>query len=108
MKRRRSQDIVRVLVPTDQVPLFHLPGRDGGWYISLLFGHGSSVDVPMQDLRKLITGSQGEVIVARRLTRAEAEELERRRADCDAAVHGAILPKEEQRFQRPRRGGRGT
>ena len=108
MRRRRSHDVVRVYVPTDQVPLFHLPGRHGGWYISLLFGHGSSVDVPMRDLRKLITGSRGEVIVARRLTRSEAEELERRRADCDAAVHGGIIPNEERRFQSPRGRGRST
>lgn len=95
-------------VPNDQAPLFHVPGPHGGWYISLLFGHGASVDVPMQEFRKLLAGSRGEVIVARRLTRAEVEVLERERGDSDAAVHGGLIVKEERRFQRSRRGGRRT
>jgi hypothetical protein len=81
-------------VPHDQAPLFHVPGPHGRWYISLLFGHGSSVDVPMQGLRKLLAGSRGEVIVARRITRAEVEVLERERGDSDAAVHGGLIVKE--------------
>ena len=106
MKRRRSQDIVRVRVPAEQASLFHVDGPHGGWFASVLFGHGSSVNVPMRELRKLITGSRGEVIVARRLTRAEAEELESRRADCDAAVHAGIIAKEKERFRRPGRGAK--
>jgi hypothetical protein len=94
---------VQVRVPADQAPLFHVPGPHGGWFASLLYGHRSSVDVPVQELRELITGSRGEVIVARRLTRAEVELIERRRLDCDAAVHGSIVAKEEERFRRPRR-----
>ena len=105
--RRRSRDIVRVRVPADQAPLFHVDGPHGGWFASLLYGHRSSVDVPMRELRELIAGSRGEVIVARRLTRAEAEELEMRRVDCDAAVHASIVAKkEEERFRRPGRGGK--
>jgi len=108
VRRRRSRDVVRVRVPTDQAPVFHVPGEHGGWYISLLFGHGSCVDVPMQELRKLLTGSRGEVIVAQRLTRAEVEVLERERGDSDAAVHGGLVVKEELRFQRRRRGTKRT
>ena len=69
---------------------------------------GTSVDVPMQALRKLLAGSPGEVIVARRLTRAEVEVLERERGGSDAGVHARIVVKEEKRFWHPRRGGRST
>ena len=68
MRRRRRQDVVRVRVPDDQAPLFHVPGPHGGWFASLLYGFGTSVDVSMQELRKLLAGSRGAVIVARRLT----------------------------------------
>ena len=100
MKPRRSRDVVQVRVPDDQAPLFHLPGPHGGWFASLLYGY-PSVDVPMRELRELIAGSRGEVIVARRLTREEAGEIESRRVDCDADVHGGIIAKEEERFRRP-------
>lgn len=103
MRPRRSRDVVRVRVPTDQAPLFHIPGPHGGWFASLLYGHRSSVDVPMRELRELIEGSRGEVIVARRLTHEEACEIEIRRVDCDSAVHGGIIATEEERFRRPRR-----
>ena len=102
MRPRRSRDVVQVRVPTNQAPLFHIPGRHGGWFASLLYGH-PSVDVPMRELRELIEGSRGAVIVARRLTHEEAGEIESRRVDCDAAVHGGIIAKEEERFRRARR-----
>jgi hypothetical protein len=71
---------VRVRVPDTQAPLFHVPGGlHGGWFVSLLYGFGTSVDVPMPELRKLLAGSRGEVIVARRITRAEPELIERER-----------------------------
>jgi hypothetical protein len=100
VKRRRSRDVVRVHVPRDQAPLFHVPGPHGGWFISLLYGFGLVTDAPMQELRKLLAGSRGEVILARRLTRGEAHVLERRRADCDADLHAWLIPKEEQQFRR--------
>lgn len=100
MRRRRSRDIARVRVPNDQAPLFHVPGPHGGWFASLLYGHGFSVDIPMRELRKLLAGSRGEVIVARRITRAEQELLERERGDSDAGVHARIIVKEEERFRR--------
>jgi hypothetical protein len=101
VKRRRSRDVVRVHVPRDQAPLFHVPGPHGGWFISLLYGFGLVTDAPMQELRKLLAGSRGEVIVARRLTRGEAHVLERRRADCDADLHAGLIPREEEQFRRP-------
>lgn len=107
MRRRRRQDVVRVRVPNDQASLFHVPGPHGGWFASLLYGHGFSVNVSMQELRKLLAGSRGEVIVARRLARGEVDELETRRVDCDAAVHAGIIAKEEKRFRRPRVGRTG-
>jgi hypothetical protein len=93
-----------VRVPRDQAPLFHVPGPHGGWFISLLYGHSYSVDVPMQKLRKLLAGSRGAVIVARRLTHEEAGFVERRRVDCDADAHASIITKDEEQFRRPRRG----
>jgi hypothetical protein len=94
-----------VRVPDEQAPLFHVPGPHGGWFVSLLYGFGTSVDVPLRDLRKLLAGSRGEVIVARRITRAEQALLERERGDSDAGVHARIVVKEEERFRRPGRGG---
>jgi len=93
---------LRVRVPDAQAPVFHVPGPHGGWFVSLLYGHGYSVDVPLRDLRKLLAGSPGEVIVARRITRAEQDLLERERGDSDAGVHARIVVKEQERFQRPR------
>ncbi len=103
MKPRRSRDVVQVRVPADQAPLFHIPGRHGGWFASLLYGHRSSVDVPMRELRELIAGSRGEVIVARRLTHDEVGAVESSRANYDADMHAGIIAKEEKRFRRPRR-----
>jgi len=108
VRRRRSRDVVRVRVPDDQAPLFHVPGPGGGWFASLLYGFGTSVDVPMPELRKLLAGSRGEVIVARRLTRAEQALLERERGDSDAGVHARLVVKEEERFWRPRHGDKLT
>jgi hypothetical protein len=91
--RWRSQDVVRVHVPNDQAPLFNVPGPHGGWYISLLYGQGDALDVSMEELRELIAGSQGEVIVARRLTPEEASSFERFRADSDQEAHAFLAHK---------------
>ena len=103
---RRRRDVVRVRVPTEQAPLFHIAGPHGGWFISLLYGHSYSVDISMEELRKLLAGSRGKVIVARQLTHEEAGFLERRRLDCDADAHAGIITKEEVRFRRSWRGGK--
>ena len=104
MRRKPARDVVRVCVPNEQAPLFYVPGPYGGWFTSLLYDFGASVDVPMPELRKLLADSQGEVIVARRLTPAEQELLERKRGDSDAMVHGRLVVKETERFWRPRHG----
>lgn len=57
----------------------------------------------MRELRELIAGSRGEVIVARRLTHEEAGAIESSRVNSDAAVHAGIIATEEERFRRPRR-----
>jgi hypothetical protein len=62
----------------------------------------------MRELSKMLAGSRGAVIVARRLTQEEVEEVESRRVDCDAAVHAGIIATEEERFRRPGRGGKHT
>ena len=108
VRRRRVRDVVHVHVPDEQAPLFYVPGPYGGWFASLLYDFGTSVDVPMPELRKLLAGSRGEVIVARRLTRAEQELLERERGESDAGVHVRIVLKEEERFWRPRHGDKLT
>ena len=62
---RRSRDVVQVREPRNQAPLFHVPGPHGGWFISLLYDHGyGGLEVPMAELRKLLEGSRGEVILA--------------------------------------------
>ena len=104
MSRRRSGDVERVRVPDEQAPLFHVPGPHGGWFVSLLYGFGTSVDVPMQDLRKLVANSRGEVIIARRITPDEQERLESDRGNADAGTHAWLVAKEELRFRRPGRG----
>ena len=104
MRRRRARDVVRVCVPNEQAPLFHVPGPCGGWFTSLLDDFGNCVEVPMPELRKLLAGSRGEVILARRLTSTEQELLERKRGDADAVVHARLVVREEERFWRPRHG----
>ncbi|MCX5745775.1 MAG: hypothetical protein NT062_25140 [Proteobacteria bacterium] len=94
--KRAKRDIARVRVPEAQAPVFHLPGPHGGWFISLLYGFGTDVEVSMDELRKLLAGSRGTVIVARRLAGAELRLFEQYRADSDAEVHA-------RRFWRGRR-----
>jgi len=43
VRRRRARDVVRVRVPDQQAPLFHVPGPGGGWFASLLYDFGTSV-----------------------------------------------------------------
>ncbi len=100
MKRRRKGKVVRVRIPNEQAPVFHVPGLHGGWFISLLYGFGGEVEVPMGELRDLLSGSRGSVIVARRLVGAELRLFEQYRSDSDAEVHGTLVAREERRFRR--------
>lgn len=60
----------------------------------------------MQDLRKLLAGSPGAVIIARRLTPAELKVFERRAGGLQRGRARAIVNKEGLRFRHPGRSGR--
>lgn len=83
-KKRRGRDLVRVRVPAAQAPILHVAGQHSGWFLSLLYGFGTDVEVSMAELRELISGSRGTVIVARRLAEPEQPLFERYRRDSDA------------------------
>jgi hypothetical protein len=68
-KRRRVRDVVRVRVPREQSPFVFVLGRPGGIFASLLWRHGSSIDVAWPVLRSLVANSRGDVVIARKLTR---------------------------------------
>ena len=104
-RKRRARDVVRVRIP-EQAPVFHVPGEHGGVFISLLYGHNAAVDVSMDELRDLLAGSRGTVIVARRLFGSELRLFEQCRGDSDAEVHGTIVNQEALRFRRSRRATR--
>jgi len=55
----------------------------------------------MQELRKLLAGSCGRAIIARRLTNAEVKVFERERRDSDAGMHARLVVKEEERSGAP-------
>jgi len=58
----------------------------------------------MQSLRKLLAGSYGKVIIARRLTNAEVKGFERERGTLTRGCTHDSLSKGEERFRRPRAG----
>ena len=108
MRRQQSRDVVWVNVPVDQAAVFYLPGTHGGWFISLLYDHGyGGLEVPIPELRKLLEGSRGEVILARRLTMEEASKFERMRVASDGEAHAKLTTEEEKQFRRPARSRRG-
>jgi hypothetical protein len=74
-RKREASPSVVVARHVDHWPRDHVASMGTQavrFLISLLYGFGCSIDVPMQELRKLLAGSRGEVIVARRLTHEEA------------------------------------
>lgn len=83
-----------------------LPANTVPGFISLLYGFGTDVAVSMAELRTLLAGSRGTVILARRLVGTELQLFEQYRRDSDAEVHGTIVKREELRFLRSVRGGR--
>ena len=100
--RTRTKRGVRVKVPEEQSPVFHVPGRRGGWFVSLLWGFGENVEVSWKDLCDLLAMRDGSVVVARRLTASETHLLERSRADCDRELHARIVHDESARWRRLR------
>ena len=101
--KRRTSDVVRVRIPDEQAPVFHVPGPHGGWFISLLYGFGGEVEVPLDELRDLVSRSRGSVIIARRLVGPELRLFEKYRSDSDAEVHGTLIAREDRRFRRETR-----
>jgi hypothetical protein len=48
-RRQTTRSIRCSSFPDEQAPPFHVPGPHGGWFVSLLYGFGTSVDVPMRE-----------------------------------------------------------
>lgn len=102
-RKRRTLEVARARVPEEQAPLIFIPGRQGGWFLSLLWNFGSAVEAPSHELRKLLAGSKGEIFIGRRLNGAELRLLERYRKDLDHEVHARLISKNETRWRRPSR-----
>lgn len=103
-RARKRADHARVHVPQKQSPFFFLPGDNGGWFVSLLWAWGDELAVNVAELRDLLDGSHGEVVVGRRLrVGSELRILESYVDDIGAEVHSRIVPREEQRWRSPRR-----
>lgn len=63
-------------VPRSQSTFTFVPGEHGGWSASLLYGPGRDMDADVRELKALIAGSRGSVIIGRRLAGAELRVLE--------------------------------
>jgi hypothetical protein len=102
-RKRRARDIARVRVPDEQSPFMFLPGKSGGWFVILLWNYGGGLDVPWQQLRRLLAGSTGEVLIARRL---EGKDLALFNSYGDIAheIHARLIFTDHMRWGRaPRR-----
>ncbi len=100
MRRQHSKDAVTVRVPLDQAAFFFVPGEHGGWFVSLLYGHGQDVAVDLAKLGELLDGSRGSVVIGRRLAGAELKFLQSYVDDIGAEVHARIISRDELRFRR--------
>ena len=101
MKRPRAPGVVRVQIPDSQPPFIHLPGS--GWYVSVLWNHGHPLDVTRDYLRALLSGSSGDVLVARRLKGRELKFFESYRENSDAESHARMIFKDPMRWRPPRK-----
>jgi hypothetical protein len=102
VRRQRWKAVVTVRVPLSQSPFFFLPGELGGWFVSLLYGHGQDVLVDLAKLGELLDGSRGSVVIGRRLAGAELRFLESYLGDIGAEVHARIVARDELRWRSPR------
>ena len=103
MKARRvKRDVVRVRVREDQSPMFHIPGKAGGWFISLLWNYGEALDVPSGELQRLLAGSKGDILIARKLVGNDLRLLEEYRNDIDREVHARLIVADKTRWRRAR------
>ena len=101
MKRAAPKNLVRVRVLESQPPFIEI---DGAPYVSLLWSFGSDVEVPLEDLGKLIAGTRGSIVIARRLVGAELRMFEEYRR-MDAECHARIISTENRRFRGTRSRG---
>ena len=103
MKRRRTRDLARVRVHEEQTPLFHVLGEHGGWYVSLLWHFGHGLDVSWREMRRLLTGSRGEILVARRLDKRDLRTFDFFRTNVDRETVAYLIPRESTRWRSPRK-----
>jgi len=99
VRQQRSAGVVTARVPRSQSTFIFVPGEHGGWFMSLLYGHGQDVDVDVRELAELIGGSRGSVIIGRRLAGAELRMLESYIEDIGAEAHARIISREELRWR---------
>lgn len=100
--QRKTRDVARVRVPESQPPFAFLPGKAGGWFVSVLWNYGSGLDVRWPELRRLLGGSEGDVLVARRLEGDELALFDSYR-DIAHEIHARMIFKPDHRWRRPRR-----
>ena len=98
--KRWRQNCVRLRVPLDQTPFVFFRASVVVGFVSLMHGHGRDVDVDVRELRDLIAGSRGSVIVARQLLGAALRLLQSCVDEIAAEVHGRISSREELRLRR--------
>jgi hypothetical protein len=80
-----------------------VPGKRGGWFVSLTWNFGSSVEVSWSELRKLLASSKGDVVIARKLVGGELKFFEQYRDDIDHEVHAPLIYKDAMRWRSPRK-----
>lgn len=90
-------------MPEHQSPFFFVPGRHGGWFISLTWNFDAPVTVAWSELRRLIASSKGEIVVGRRLAPTELRMLEQYHSDIEHEVHARVICRDELRWRSPRK-----
>jgi hypothetical protein len=104
MTRTRRPSIARVKVPEDHAKFVHIPGQ--GWHVVLTWNWGDTlrVDVDVGELAALLASAKdGEVVVARRLTRVELKRFTAARADADRECYAYAIHQDRTRWRPPGR-----
>lgn len=74
--------------------------------MDLTFNWGEPLDVPIDDLARLLaTSPPGSLVIGRRLEPRELDRLQQNRADCDAETYALLIPDDRRRWGRGRRRG---
>lgn len=81
--------------------MFHVPGKDGGWFLNLLWNYGHGLDIPVREPRRLLARSKGEIVIARRLVGDDLRFFAQYRTDIDHEVHARLIFKDEMRWRSP-------